>query len=307
MSPKLMLFLATQKGYVALEHLLENGLVSNVGCVITFPEKNVTKDWEPLIKEKCSQYQISWYTWKEAKFKLQDILTENNINAAVAISWRHMLPTELNNFLTYPLIIFHDSLLPKYRGFAPTPTAIMAGEEEIGVTAFFAVEEVDAGDIISQAKIKISQEMYIKDIIAEQTKIYASMLEKIIYDMKAQSLKSASQNNSAATYSIWRNEADCLIDWTKSAKSIFNFVRALGEPYPNAFTYCEGKKIYILKVKIIADKNFILRDCGKIWSIKDNQPEIICGAGMLRILEARDAEGEIFLFKKLRCRLGINF
>ena len=260
-----------------------------------------------MIKEKCLQYQIPWYTWKEAKFKLKDILTKNNINAAVAISWRHMLPMELNNFLTYPLIIFHDSLLPKYRGFAPTPTAVMAGEKEIGVTAFFAVDEVDAGDIISQVKTKISQEMYMKDIIAEQTKIYASMLEKIIYDMKAQALKATPQNDNAATYSIWRNEADCLIDWTKSAENIFNFVRALGEPYPNAFTYCDAKKIYILKVEIIADKNFVIRDCGKIWSIKNNQPEVICGAGMLRILEARDAEGEIFLFNKLRCKLGINF
>ena len=306
MSLDLALFLATKKGYTSLVNLLENGLSDDIACVITFPEKNVTQDWEPLIKEKCMQFGILWYTWKDAKLKLKDIFSAHKIKGAVAISWRHLLPLELNKFLEYPLIIFHDSLLPKYRGFAPTPTAIMAGETEIGVTAFYAESDVDTGNIILQEKMQISQEMYMKDILEEQAKIYASMLEKIIEGMKFGNLNSIPQNNNEATYSIWRNEQDCLIDWTKKSDDIYNFVRALGEPNPDAFTYCDGKKIYILKVAVIEDKNFVIRDCGKIWSIKDNQPEVICGSGMIKILEAHNTDGGIFLFNKLRCRLGLN-
>lgn len=285
-----------------MEHLLKIGLAGDIACVVTFAE-----NWEPPIQEKCTQSGLPCYTWKDARLKLEEIFLAHKIQGAVAISWRHLLPLTLNKFLKYPLIIFHDSLLPKYRGFAPTPTAVMAGETEIGVTAFFAVKEVDAGDIILQTKMQISQDMYIGKIIDEQAKIYALMLERIVENMKLGSLISAPQNENFATYSIWRNEEDCLIDWKKSAADIYNFVRALGEPYPNAFTYFNEQKIYILKTAILEDKNFVLRDCGKIWSIKNNQPEIICGSGMIKILEARNTQGEIFLFNKLRCRLGANF
>ena len=52
------------------------------------------------------------------------------------------------------------------------------------------------------------------------------------------------------------------------------------------------------------DLPFAIRQPGKIWSIRDNIPSVICGSGMLRILEAEQEDGTPVLFSKLRCRLG---
>jgi methionyl-tRNA formyltransferase len=53
----------------------------------------------------------------------------------------------------------HDSLLPKYRGFAPLPNALINGEREVGVTALFASEEYDMGDIVCQRRLAVEYPM----------------------------------------------------------------------------------------------------------------------------------------------------
>ncbi len=302
--PKLLLFLATQKGFTVLRHLTKNNLIEHIGFVVTFHENTSNQNWGSLILEECDRFNIPCFLWSEVKNSIANLSVRHEITGAVAISWKYLLPLELNDVLICPLIIFHDSLLPRYRGFAPTPTAIMAGEKEIGVTAFFASEEVDAGDIIVQTKMNISHDACIKDIIDEQSEIYATMLEKIILDMRAGTINATPQNENDATYSIWRNVEDCRIDWTKTSTEIYNFVRALGAPYPNAFTYYDGQKIDILKVEVIPDKKFVIRDCGKIWCCKNNYPEVICGSGMVKILLAVNSDGNNVSFKKLRCVLG---
>ena len=62
---------------------------------------------------------------------------------AIAVGWRKLI-----NNLQCPLIVMHDSLLPKYRGYAPTVAQLINNEEKLGVTAFFASPEYDCGDVI---------------------------------------------------------------------------------------------------------------------------------------------------------------
>lgn len=231
------------------------------------------------------------------------VMQEHDCKYAVTISWKYLLPVEINKYLKYPPIVFHDSLLPKYRGFSPTPTAIMCGETEIGVTAIFANEQVDQGEILVQKSVYIPKTMYIEDIISKQSALCADMLIEIIQKIEVDALTGVPQNEDDATYSIWRNIEDCHIDWNKSAKEIYDFVRAVGSPYPGAFTFLNGEKIYIKRTEIAEDLKFIIRDCGKIWRIADNQPEVICGKGILRIVSAAYEDGEGVAFHRVRCRL----
>jgi len=300
---KLALFLATEKGYKSLECLINTGRASSIGCVFSFNETGVAHDWFNDIKELCSANGILFLTWNDAKNKLAEIFTQNKITSAAAISWRYLIPLSINNFLQIPLIVFHDSLLPKYRGFAPTPTAIINGENIIGITALFASQKADEGDIIIQRKIEVPHDKYMHEIVSEQAFLYADMLLDIFLMLESENLKSYKQDESQASYSIWRNYDDCRINWNNSAEYIYNFIRALGAPYLGAYCYYDGEKIIIDTSEVIPDKFFELRDAGKIWSINDNKPEIICGKGMLKITHARYENGKQVIFRKLRAKL----
>lgn len=303
MKQRIALFIATEKGFCCLQQAIDKGYGKNIEFVVSFKEVNVKKSWDEDIFNVCQNAGIDFYMWKDIKNNLAERYQYYGINLAFAIGWKYLIPIEVNKIFDYKLIIFHDSLLPRYRGFAPTPTAIMRGEKEIGVTALYASDVIDGGDIILQKTLYVGEEEYISEIIKKQSKIYAEMMLDIIDKAEIGKVVAQKQNEIDVTYSIWRDLADCKIDWSRSSQNIFNMIRAVSTPYPGAFSYYAGKKIVILRAEIIKDLKFEIRQYGKIWSIKNNMPEIICGKGMLRILDAYYEDETKVEFKLLRERL----
>ena len=304
---KALLFLATEKGFRSLQNLIGSGQAGKIGCVVSFSEVNVRHDWSEDLRGLCGDNHIPFFLWKDVSQNLVSLIRDNGITSAFAISWKFLIPLEINRHLQTGLIVFHDSLLPKYRGFTPTVTAILSGDTEVGVTALFAVDEVDRGDIVLQRSLPVPKDMYMREIVSRQADLYADMLPELISSLsEGKPLSSVPQSEQNATYSIWRGPEDYEIDWTLSSDQIFNAVRALGEPYLGAFTWIENQKVIIDQAIPCQDLSFAIRQPGKIWSISDNCPVVVCGSGMLKILSAHGESGEPFLFKKLRVRLGRN-
>ena len=302
---KILLFLATEKGFRSLKKLTDAGRADEIGCVVSFPETNVVHDWSADILSLCGAYGIPFRFWKTVRDDLTAFVREERFTGAVAISWKYLIPLTVNETLIHPLIVFHDSLLPKYRGFTPTATAVLCGDDTVGVTALFATEEVDRGSIVLQRSMHVPENMYMKEIVDRQADLYAGMLSDLLDGMNGGALPSVPQNEAEATYSIWRDPSDCEILWSDSARRIHDAVRALGDPYLGAYTYYGGERIIVRRSEIPEeDLPFAIRQPGKIWSIRDNIPTVICGSGMLRILEAVREDGSPVLFSKLRCRLG---
>jgi methionyl-tRNA formyltransferase len=299
---KLLLFLSTKKGYEVLETMckLEFHII---GMVVIFQEKNVQEKYNEKIEQLCLQKKINCRLWGFVKNDLCNIILNNNISYAIAIGWKYLIPFSINEVLKDGLIVFHDSILPKYRGFSPTPTAIICGEEEIGMSVIYASEKVDAGNIILQKKVTISQDMYIAEIIDIQSHLYVQAILDLIMMIKHNKIVSITQDETMATYSIWRNPEDCKIDWSRTSKQIYNLIRAVSFPYTGAFAYTEHKKNFIWKAEVVGDIKFAIRDCGKIWSFdKNNKPIVTCGNGMLKLLEVTDEQGSEISFSRLRAR-----
>ena len=294
---------ATQKGMAALSGAGKMGYTSNIGCVITFKEK-IAVSFEHQIFRFCQEHCIPVYYWQNTKDSLGSLIAEHCISSIVAIGWRYLLPLSLNNQLEFPIMVFHDSLLPKYRGFAPTPTAIIAGESMVGVTVLFASNEVDKGEVVWQKEIPVEEFDYIQDVINKQAMACSEGLTYVLKYMSInRSIPSSPQDESLATYSIWRSPEDCRINWNANSRNVFNFIRALGTPYPGAYTYYKEKRITVLRATMIPDLPFVIRDCGKIWAIRENRPQIICGTGMISIDEAVDESGQQIVFDVLRYKM----
>ncbi len=303
---KVLLLLATEKGYSVLNNLIAKGWKDNIGGVISFREIGVQKDYFDDIKNLSLKNDIHFYNWKEEKNNLEHIIEINKITSCIVISWRYLLPISLNEVLEDPFIVLHDSLLPKYRGFAPIVTAMLYGEKEVGATVLFATENVDQGDIIMQGSFKIDDNMYIKDIISKMSELYSELCINLMEKLVTNSIESHPQDENEVTYSIWRDEEDYVIDWTQPAEKIDCLIRAVSFPYKGAKTMCNGSEIRILKSELVDDIPFAIRTPGKLWKIEDGKPLVVCGSGMLKIDLALDEDGNPYVFKKLRTRLLNN-
>lgn len=216
-----------------------------------------------------------------------------------AIGWQYLI-----DGLDDKLIVLHDSLLPRFRGFSPTVAALLSGERSLGVTAFKPVEKMDAGSIYAQAKADIEYPLKIKDAFSILAGCYAAAVREVVGMASKGALKPVPQDESKATYSIWLDESDYFIDWNWPSAKIKRFVDAVGWPYTGAKTVYNGKEITIDDVEVADDLCFVSRHIGKALSMKDNQPEIICGEGMVRIISARNPDGSAVVFDRLRARFG---
>jgi methionyl-tRNA formyltransferase len=290
MSRSIALFLMNQKGYAVLNALAEKRS-EVVELVVGARDSNMQRDYYDEIKGLCEELAIVFF----------DRTQPCRVNSpyALAIGWRWLLALPETQ-----LIIFHDSLLPKYRGFNPLVTALLNGDDRIGVTALFAAGEYDTGDIIAQASSSISYPIKIQqatDIIsgnyAELALVVSGMIEK-------ESLRGEQQDNRCATYSLWRDDEDYRIDWSQSAEFIKRFVDAVGFPYKGAATLFDNRLARVLDVEIMDDILIENRTPGKVIFIQDSKPVVVCGRGLVKITAMiNEHTGESFLpLPKFRVR-----
>jgi len=284
---KLALLAATEKGFRCLQALTKQQK-NKLGMVCSFPERDVSISYDRQITDLCKKAHVPYLSWQELKAGGLKEIKKHDISAILAIGWRYLLPMDWDRQLKHGIFVIHDSLLPKYRGFAPTPTAIIYGEKETGATLLRAAEEMDAGDILLQKSFQIKDEWYVQDIIREQSKIYEELSLQLIEKLEKGLLKETPQDHAQATYSIWRNKDDCRIDWNVSALQVRNLIRAVSHPYPGAYTYLEDKKVTVNRAELIHnDVTFVIRQPGKIWKLDEKGfPIIVCRQGLIKITDA---------------------
>lgn len=288
---KINFYVMTKKGYAVLSSFITKFGTSRVATVISSRDRNIEKDYFDEIRSLCEKHNISFYERKE-HVKLKGDFT-------FVISWRWIIRDSKNT------VIFHDSLLPKYRGFSPIVSALIHKEKTIGVTALFADKEYDKGEIIRQKKINIHYPIKIAQVIDLLIPVYKEIVfnvfQKIIKNTK---IKSKKQNEKMATYSLWRDEEDYHISWHHHAEDIQRFIDSVGYPYKGAFSMVKGDKIRIFDTQVEKDVHIENRQPGKILFMKNKCPVVVCGHGLLKIMKAKEEKTgkSVIPFKNFRVR-----
>jgi len=287
---KIALLVAGPKGLNFLERFPRRFEVTQV---ISYASRGFQLDTCAAIREICRSRGYAYVDRREF------LGPPDNGDVILLAGWQH-----LEDFASKNAIVFHDSLLPQLRGFNPTVTAMIAGATQLGVTAFAPGSEVDAGPIYGQEAIAVAYPLTILKAYEYLGIAYAALAERLLDEISHGPLPFREQDFSAATYSLLRDEDDYWIDWSASAAQIRRFVDAVGWPYLGAKTTMGGRVIRIVRVEEAPDLTFPLRQHGKLWPSSGGNPFVICGYGMLNILEAHDENGKPVTFNAIRLRLG---
>ena len=154
----------------------------------------------------------------------------------LVLGWYYLVPRDVRSLPPLGCLGIHASLLPKYRGGAPIPWAIINGEQESGVTLFHLEDEADAGDIVAQSVFPIATSDTCADVIARATDASIELLRQTVPSLAAGSAPRTPQCDDDATWYPQRSPDDGRIDWRWSASRVHDFVRAQTRPYAGAFT-----------------------------------------------------------------------
>ncbi|WP_051205221.1 methionyl-tRNA formyltransferase [Salinimicrobium xinjiangense] len=288
----LTLYLLNKKGFEVLKALVtKEEYIVHIDVVVGGEDMGNQEDYYDEIKELCEHHSIR-HIERGGKLPVQS-------EYSIAIGWRWLIKEPLN------LIVIHDSYLPKYRGFSPIVNMLIKGEDHLGVTALWASERMDEGDIISQKKIDINYPLKIRTAIDLIAGLYVDIVLNIVELLiNKKELNSTPQDPEQATYSIWRNEEDYFINWTDEAADIVRFVDAVGYPFDGAKTRTEDDQVIrILECEVVDKVVSEIEAPGKMLMFERNNPVILCGKNAVRLIEMEDLNGNPCHFKKFRTRL----
>ena len=291
---KILIFSVGEKGFHVVNALNSLGTQVSLTCVIG-QDKNLLDDYSMELKRYCQANEIDFFFRDELNIPIDEH------NLYIAVGWRWLI----HNITKEKLIVFHDSLLPRYRGFAPLVNALLNKESNTGVTALLGADEYDKGNIILQHRIDLIYPTSIQNEIKRISKIYANMAIDLVTKLGNESitLEGSPQDESKASYSLWRDDQDYRINWNDSAKDISHFISCVGSPFLGASTMLKGAIVRILKASPIADVKIENRIPGKVIFKKNGLPIVVCGSGLLLIEDIRNNENKTILpLEKFRSR-----
>ena len=261
----------------ALTALAEN---HNVTAVFTQPDKpkNRGKKMQfPPVKEKAIELDIPVYQplslrrGEDAEASLET-LKQINPDCIVVAAYGQILPKEILDLPKYGCINIHASLLPKYRGAAPIQWCIIDGEKQTGVTTMMMAEGLDTGDMLQTSVVDITDTMTageLHDILAQKG---AELILSTLDAAEKGSLSPVKQDDSLSCYASMISKDMCRIDFSKSAKEVYNFIRGMS-PAPCAYTFITEKRLKVYMAELCDKKSD--KPCGMV--IDSNDFIVVCG------------------------------
>lgn len=170
----------------------------------------------------------------------------------VTAAFGQILSQEILDIPKHGVINIHASLLPKYRGSAPISWAILNGEEKTGITIMQTEKGVDTGDIILQEETAIGEDETTGELFDRLANIGADLVIKALDLIESGNATFTKQDESQATKCRMLNKEDGKLDFTKTAKEVYNTVRGCA-PWPCAYFEYQGNKIKVFKAKVVEE------------------------------------------------------
>lgn len=182
-----------------------------------------------------------------------DTVKKYQADLFVSMSFNQIFGDEIRNLPKQKTINCHAGKLPFYRGRNILNWALINDEREFGITVHYMDAGIDTGDIILQETYPITDADNYATLLERAYDGCADVLYraiKLIQDDKVKLIKQV-DIDPVGMYCGMRGEGDEVIDWNQSSRELFNFIRALCAPGPQAVSWIQGTKIFINGARMV--------------------------------------------------------
>ena len=212
-------------------------------------------------------------------------------------AYGNLIPRALLDAAGSRAVNVHASLLPRWRGAAPIAHAILAGDDETGVTLMQGTAELDAGPVLTQERVHIGPRESAGELAERLARVGASLLLRNLPRYVARELRGTPQDPALATYASKLTSADAKIDWSRPAEEVARRIRAM-TPEPGAWTELTGRRVIVSSATVLGGPPrehgalVLGRGAGPAFAAywgSSTAPHVACGAGWLRLDQVRPA------------------
>jgi len=242
---KVVLFAYQTWGHRLLESLLQSH--HEVVLVVTHPpgDDAYTTIWSDSVQALAEEQAIPVLVKNQPDEEAERAVRAAGADVLVACNWRTWIPPAIFDAPRLGTLNVHDSLLPRYAGFAPLVWALINGETEVGITAHVMDEELDRGAIILQERVAVAPMDTTADLFHKTLPLFGPITLGALDHLEHGTGERIAQDRSQASFFHKRASEDSRVDWTWPAQDIVNLVRAQADPYPNAYAFHAGVRLRI--------------------------------------------------------------
>jgi len=213
----------------------------------------------------------------------KELIFKYDVDLIVTAAYGQIIPQDILDYPRYKAINVHGSLLPKYRGGAPIQRSIINGDDKTGITIMYMAKKMDAGDIIKIKELPILDEDTQDTMFEKLSNLGKDMILEVLEDIENQNVKSYPQDESLVTYAYNLTKEDEKIDFTKTARDVFNQIRGLNSN-PGAYFTIDNTNIKVYNS--IVKEGLCDKKPGLIVGINKNSFDVSCKDGtIISILE----------------------
>lgn len=221
------------------------------------------------------RYNIPVFTPKSLKTsEEQALFSALKADIAIVAAYGLILPQAILDAPRFGCLNIHASLLPRWRGAAPIQRAILAGDQETGITIMQMDAGLDTGAMLLKESIPITSQTTANVLHDQLAQLGAPLLLKTLEALQRNDIKPQPQPSTGVTYAHKITKQEGQLDWTQNATMLERQVRAF-TPWPGAWFVWQGETYKVLAAEV-------LPLTGKAGQVLDDQLTIACGQQAFR-------------------------
>jgi methionyl-tRNA formyltransferase len=214
------------------------------------------------------------------------------------VGWSQLVRDPFIDLASAGVFGMHPTLLPRHRGRAPIPWAILTGLARTGVTLFEIAETTaDSGANVGQREVEISPDETATTLFARIADAHVELTRELVPRLLAGTAPRIPQDPSRASSWPKRSPVDGIIDWETRAPYLYDWVRAQTRPYPGAFTFLGDEKVIVWGARPVSLSD--TAPAGTIVDVLDEAPVVACGEGGLLLEEIQTEAAELAVGARL--------
>lgn len=212
----------------------------------------------------------------------QQQLSDLDADIMVVVAYGLILPQAVLDLPRYGCVNVHASLLPRWRGAAPIQRAIAAGDQITGITIMQMDVGLDTGDMLLKTECMIEPFDTGGELHDKLMHQGGPALLEALSQIEQQTTKPESQDDSLACYASKLTKEEAAIDWSLSALTLHNMIRAFN-PFPMAYFFQGDERIRVWQAAVSDTTNQNGEPPGTILSADNQGVHVACGDGVLML------------------------